>query len=265
MKKLIEQIMSERLSELEGREFPTGIHRVSSGSLILDKAIGGGYPIQGLTLIIGEPGSYKTWLLALAIEACVHRGQRPDFVSLIHPLDIVLSDAAIKECTQTAARRIEDIEELSNEKTALLAIDGLHAIGTGDPLTAWGERQRFITELHLRLPPYAPTLLTLTYQNFEDVERNLQNWPVPKAGFRFDLALNLYALRRSVEVAVLVNRNGILRKASLPLTADGRLDLEQDLKDAFNLTTEEMREINKAGQLERYRKLAEDAYKKETA
>jgi len=74
--------------QLGGATLPD-IEKTSSGSLLLDRALGGGYPVGRIVEIYGPESSGKTTLMLHAIKAVQDGGGLAAFVDAEHALDIV--------------------------------------------------------------------------------------------------------------------------------------------------------------------------------
>jgi len=74
------QVMSEEMANKKRPVLPTG-------SLRLDRAIGGGWPFSRIVEVYGPPGGGKTTVVLQAIAACHKLGGRAAFLNLEYGLD----------------------------------------------------------------------------------------------------------------------------------------------------------------------------------
>ena len=77
--------------QLGGATLPD-IEKTSSGSLLLDRALGGGYPVGRIVEIYGPESSGKTTLMLHAIKSVQDAGGLAAFVDAEHALDIVYAE-----------------------------------------------------------------------------------------------------------------------------------------------------------------------------
>ncbi len=77
--------------QLGGTTLPD-IEKTSSGSLLLDRALGGGYPVGRIVEIYGPESSGKTTLMLHAIKAVQDLGRLAAFVDAEHALDIIYAE-----------------------------------------------------------------------------------------------------------------------------------------------------------------------------
>lgn len=68
------------------------IEKTSSGSLLLDRALGGGYPVGRIIEIYGPESSGKTTLMLHAIKSVQDAGGLAAFIDAEHALDIVYAE-----------------------------------------------------------------------------------------------------------------------------------------------------------------------------
>lgn len=156
------------------------IERISSGSMLLDHALGGGYPRGRVIEIFGGESAGKSSLCLMAIAEAQKKGGRAGFIDMEHALDLSYAKKLgvdIDELVLTQPNDGDDAMEIANQmiKSGLFAIVVVDSVATLVPKSeleqemgdsAMGSQARLMSKsLRMIAPIAGATKTTLMFTN----------------------------------------------------------------------------------------------------
>ena len=161
----------EQISAAEGRHIPTGIDE-------LDRTLGSGFIPGGITLLGGDPGIGKSTIVMQALSKVASAGKKILYISgeesasqiKLRAERMELDPKNFSVLTENCVEKI--VEQLRKIKPALIAIDSIQTMYTGDLPSAPGTISQ-VRESAAKILSFAKAAETAEGGNVESIGEKL--------------------------------------------------------------------------------------------